>query len=143
MVRPHLDIQTHLVCSTKTPVIRGCVPSYGDKWLPIPACSHHLAKKHANLSFPKANLTLSKHDLARFTPVFTRITEVRSRLLCAVRLHGSLQTHRICPTHSSNHRVGSNMAPFAPSYADKWLTRPVCSHHSAQKHANLSSPTVN
>ena len=63
VARPHLDLHTHLVWSTKNVSIPSVgsslalrVSSYGDKWLPRPACSHHFAQKHAELA-------LSEHYL--------------------------------------------------------------------------------
>ena len=55
-VRPHLDLQIHLVCSKNTSnpwmgsSLALSVPSYGDKWLPIPACRHHSVQNYANVS---------------------------------------------------------------------------------------------
>ena len=44
--------------------------------------------------------------------------------------------------NTCNPRTGSSLALFGPSYGDKWLPIPACSHHVAQKPVNFSVPTV-
>ena len=48
------------------------VPSYGDKWLPQPACSHHFAQKPANFSAPTVKLTLPANKNAIVNVIITR-----------------------------------------------------------------------
>ena len=67
-----------------------------------------------------------------------RKTEVRPRLGCDARHHWGLQNNVWCSRNTSNRWLGINLALFGPSYEDKWLPRPVCSHLSVRKHANLS-----
>ena len=38
--------------------------------------------------------------------------------------------------------MGGNLALFGPCYEDKAHSRPACTHHSVQNHANLSFPAV-
>lgn len=63
-------------------------------------------------------------------------------LLCTVWPHLGLQAHLRFSKNCINHRVGSNMVLFVPPSEDKWHTRPACSHHSAQRHAKISFPSV-
>ena len=71
-----------------------------------------------------------KHRKPRFSQWKT---EVRSRAGWNLRLPCNLQVHLWCSKNSSNRWMGSNLALFGPSYEDKWLPIPACSHHLAQK----------
>ena len=131
-------LQTHLWCSknTSNPWLGSNLAlfglSYEDKGHPRPACSHHSAQKHANLSFPFGKTDSSEARHSSFTIPFAEESggTVDSLLSCSTHL--GFQVHFACFKNALNSRLGSNQALFEPSCEDKRLPRPPCSHHFRQ-----------
>ena len=113
-------------------------PSYEDKWLPRPVCEHHSAQKHANLSFSYVKLTSPRYGIARFFGIFSSGNGgLVESFVCGPTSLEPTDPSCVLNKNTSNHLMGSSLALRVPSYGDKWLPQPACTHHFAQKHSNL------
>ena len=88
------------------------VASYEDKG--HPACSHHSARKHANLSFPNVSLTLPKHDIARLPPFFQQKQRSERVQLCVVRHHLDIEAQFPCSKNQEYSLGGEQSGLFVP-----------------------------
>ena len=107
-------------------------PSYEERGHSRPACMHHSAQKHASLSFSTVRVTPPKPDMTRLRQFFQwKQRSDRVLCVCGATSHGPPSPSPV-PKHASIPWVGSSLALCVPSYGDKWLPQPACSHHVAE-----------